>query len=217
MSLTIYSSFSLLELLLTNIIKNILILVFTAPFGPLDRETDIIFLLDGSRGVSERIYSQQKDFVKALANQFYVSPNGPRASGAAFGEEAGTIVYFNEANFAEKVSRAKLVKTPRRIDRALKHAAKLFITRGRDGPKIVVLLTAGTQRQNPRLLNNAAETLRNLGAVIYVVAIGSNNKPLQLNAITSKTQDIFQVASPDGLPLYVRSTGKASKFFQLLN
>ena len=186
--------------------------MLTAPFGPLDRETDIVFLLDGSRGVSKQLYSRQKDFVKALANQFYISPNGPRGSGVVYGQEAALIVDFNEADFNQKVSSAKLVKTPRRIDKALKYATQVFTSRGRDGPKIVVLLTAGRQQGDVRLLDNAAKTLRNIGAHIYVVAVGQDQDRQQLNTITTTPQNIIRVASPDNLPLYVRPIGKSSKF-----
>lgn len=167
--------------------------------------------MDGSKGVSEQLYSRQKDFVKALATQFYVSPNGPRASGAAYGEDVSTIVDFNENDFARKISEAKLIKTPRRIERVLQHAAQMFASRGKDGPKIVVLLTAGSRQQDSRLIESTSERLRNLGTKIYVVAMGVNHSPQQLNAITPSAQDVFRITSPDNLLSYVRPVAKSSK------
>ena len=174
----------------------------TDPSGPLTGETDVIFLLDSSRGVSPEDFGLQKEFVKSMAYNFNTSPNGPRASAARYGGQAITIVEFTDRDFVERVNRAAAVSTPRRIDGALEYAAQMFRRTGRKGSKLVILLTAGKQSRAPdaKPLQRAVEPLRILGAQTYVVSVGREPSSGELSPVVEQPRDIFQVLISGELP-----------------
>ena len=99
------------------------------------------------------------------------------------------------------------------MDRALEHATQLLSSRGRDGPWIVVLLTAGKQAAAPdaKPLDQAVQPLKRLGARIYVVAVGRDPDTGELIHIVDRRMDIFLVVSAPELPEKAKSIGKSSK------
>ena len=169
------------------------------PSSPLKRGTDVIFLVDSSRGVAENVLKREKEFVKSLALNFDISSTGPRGSAVSYGDNPVTIVRFQEPDFARGVERTLLLNTPRRIDKALEHAAQMFKTEGREGRRILILLTAGRQTSGGKSLDEAIKRLRDLDVQTFVVAIGQQPDLRQLISLVDRQQDIFQASSHDGL------------------
>lgn len=84
------------------------------------------------------------------------------------------------------------------------------LTQGRPlAPKIVVLITTGRQAQSfgSKSLATSAQSLRKLGARLFIVAIGGRTDRRELNSVTRKPDDIVYVANPTQLPSYVNLVG----------
>ena len=162
--------------------------------------------MDSSQGVTDELYRKEKEFIKSLASQFNLSPNGPRGSTVMYADNPYTIANFVEQNFNSRVDSAPLLNKPRRMDRALEHAARMLSSRG--GRKIVILLTAGRQTQGGKPLGEAIGPLRQMGAQTFVVAIGRDPDSRELSPLVDKSKDVFQVPSPENLPARSRVIAK---------
>ena len=169
---------------------------------PLKRDTDVVFLLDASEGVTPDVYDMQKKFIVSVATQFSISPTGPRAAVIMYDSFAYTIVPFGGANLKGKVEKALLIGLPRRMDEALEQAQRLFTRSSRDGRKIVILLTAGRQAVQPDVkpLGEAVKPLQNLGVQTFVVAIGLHPDNNEITPAVDERQDVFKVTIPQNLP-----------------
>ena len=153
--------------------------------------------MDSSQGVTEQTYRKEKDFIKTLANHFNLSPAGPSGSVVMYASNPYTTASFVGPDFHERVDRAPLLGQPRRIDKALEHAARLLSDRS--GRKIVVVLTAGRQADWAKPISEAIKPLRKIDAQTFVVVIGSNPDTRELTPAVDRLKDIFRVASPDDL------------------
>ena len=166
-----------------------------APSSPLTQKTDVVFLLDASRGLTPEQYIAEKSFIKSLAGRFGLNSHGPRGSVVVYGQNPYTVSSFIEPDFNGRVNNAAFLNTPRRMDKALKQAAMVLTTSGREGRKIVILLTGGRQDPGGKPLNDAIKPLRKLGAQTFVVAIGRNTDRRELAPAVDRPNDIFQIAS----------------------
>lgn len=175
-----------------------------APFSPLEEGTDVVFLIDASRGVSSAEYDLEKDFVRSLATHFNISAAGPRGSSVIYAEHAHTIASLTDSRFVERLERATLLQTPRRMDRALHHAAMIFLKSEGDGKKIVILLTAGRQAYGAKPLHYGMESLNGLDVEIYVVAIGGEADRRELASVVQRPNDIRIIPTYDDLPSRTR-------------
>ena len=172
---------------------------------PLQRQTDVVFLLDASTGVSSDLLKRQKEFVKSLATHFNLSPIGPRGAALLYANNSNIISGFRDPNFNARIHRALLVNTSRRMDQALLMAAQYLMRNGRSGRKIVILLTAGRQAPGGQELDEAVKPLSKLGAQFFVVAIGQEADSQELLTAVERVEDIFQVTLSDRLPSSTRS------------
>ena len=126
-----------------------------------------------------------------------------------YAENPYTIASLGDVYLAERVDRASLLKeTPRRIDRALGHAAQILTRSRSDGRKIVVLLTTGKQSPGGKAYSEAIKPLRRIGAQTFLVPIGSEPDVRLLRPIVDSPGDIFQVVRVDSLPLQGRPISK---------
>ena len=178
------------------------------PYSPLKENTDVVFLLDASRGVTQEMFTREKEFVKSLASEFNLSPDGPRGSAAIYADNPYTVSSFVDDNFDGRVDGAALLNQPRRMDRVLEHAAQVLRASRRDGRKIVVLLTAGRQVPNAEQLSKSVKHLKELGVQTFVVSIGGGPDMQQIRPIVDQTQDIFVIPSSSGLASHVRPISK---------
>lgn len=192
------------------------------PASPLPKGTDVIFLLDSSRGVTPADFQLQKQFVKTLFYHFNISQSGTRAGAVTYAAVPNFIAGFTDIEFSKKLNRASPLGTPRRIDKALEYAAQLFNTSGRKGPKIAVLLTAGRSSVGSRPLNKAIQPLRNLGAQTFLIAIGNDSHTQDLAPVVDTSDDIFKIKDIGSLPIKGRPIAKeirekSSKLLKIQN
>ena len=159
----------------------------------------MVFLIDASQGVGAKIYEKEKELVKSLANHFNLFPTGPRGSAVNYAENPRTVARFVDTDFHGKVDGATLLGSPRRIDRALEHAAQILANSTRKRRKIVILLTAGRQATGAKPFNEAVKPLRDLGAQTFVVAVGSKPDIRELYSVVQNPRDIFNVPREDEL------------------
>ena len=168
---------------------------FLVPYSPLDRETDVVFLVDASRNVSREVFRAQKNLIKSLTSHFHISPYGPRGSAVIYAENSRILSTFTDPNMVERVERAALVGTPRRMDVALELADRILSGSGKNTRKIAVLLTAGRQAPGGKSLDKAVEPLRRLGAQTFVVAVGRTPDEREISTVVDRPQDIFRVTN----------------------
>ena len=114
-----------------------------------------------------------------------------------YGSRPYTIANFEDRNFVAKIDSVSLLNTPRRIDKALEYAAQLLT--GKEGRKIVVLLTAGKQTPGGTPLEDAVEPLRRMGVQTFVVAIGRKPDARELFPIIDNSKDLIDVRDPKTL------------------
>ena len=169
------------------------------PYSPLEPKTDVVFLVDSSRGVGEDDYRREKEFIKSLASHFNLHPSGARGTVVIYGNQPSAVVGFDDLQFIEKVDAAPLLGTPRRTDRALELAKRVFSTSKPGNRKILVLVTAGQQVTGSRPLREFAEPLRKLGTQRFVVVLGNKPDDRTLLPLVDRFQDIIRVPSSDRL------------------
>lgn len=167
---------------------------------------DVGFILDSSGSLAGS-YNFEKDFLKSLAAAFGISKNGPRASVITFSLIAELTIKFNEyfdiASFNDAVDAIPLMGRSTRIDRALRTAQNdMFQARnGARGntPKILILLTDGSQTQGGENPADISKTLRQTGIHVIVVGIGSGINKAELLEIAGSSDRVFSAASFDEL------------------
>ena len=175
----------------------------------MSRDTDVVFLIDASSNVTLSLFNKQKDFVKSLVSHFNIHPAGARGSAVIYGNASFTVAGFNDRNFIGRLNSAALLETPRRSDKALQHAVQALKDTGRDGRKIVVLLTTGKQHPSGKFFDEAKRQLHELGAQTSVVAIGRLADIRELYYVVDRPTDIYRVISADDLERQSRSIAKS--------
>ena len=116
---------------------------------------DVGFILDSS-GSLRTEYHKEKDFLKALAGAFDISPDGSRAGVVTFSSRSKHSIKMSDhtdiTSFNTAVDNIPLMGFQTRIDRALRQAQKeLFAPANGGRPEIkdiLILLTDGTQTKS---------------------------------------------------------------------
>lgn len=159
--------------------------------------------MDSSFTVTVDDYRKEKDFVKRLADMLNVVPGKSRSSLITYGTNPvrvfGLGQYQTTKDFKDRVDRAPTLGGLRRIDRAFTEAANELRRSPDGGSKVVVLLTAGRQTPGAQELGSASKPLRDLGAAVYAVAIGSQPDNQELLPAVQKPENIFRVPSSSEL------------------
>ena len=93
----------------------------------------------------------------------------------------------------------------RRMDRVLEAASAMLSSRKPDSRKTVVLLTGGrnSQEAGPNSLGRSVQRLREMGAKVIVMAVGSLYDVQELLPIVRQQQDIHPVPGANDLVPYV--------------
>ena len=136
------------------------------------------FIVDSS-GSLRREYDKEKEFVKKLAASFDISEAGSRAGLVTFSYNAELSIsmnqYKNVEDFNKAVDRIPLMGYTTRIDKALRLAKQsLMVGARQDAPRIVFLLTDGTQTKDADAVDPSklAAELRGEGIKLVVIGIG---------------------------------------------
>ena len=166
-------------------------------------QADVAFVVDSSGSIGSRDFQREKEFVKALASEFRISPSDTQTGLICYSDYATVLAKFGDytriSDFKKAVDRLPRMGGRTRIDLALKVAAtELFTERkgGRRGnAKILFILTDGKQTkvQEATPLNEAVKPLKNAGVRVYAVGIGSNVDGEELRSMVDNDRDVLRV------------------------
>ena len=129
----------------------------------------------------------------------------------AFTVTSGTLNTYQSLNeFDGDVDALQIVSGQRRVDEALSAATNMLRRETSPARSIVILLTAGRQAQLYRglLVRDSSKELRNVGAEIYVITIGSDASFDELRPIVAEPEDVYQVGSFNYLQREAQPIGK---------
>ena len=113
------------------------------------RGADILFMVDSSSGVSPYDFDKEKELIKDLIKAFSSHPANSRTAFITYGNRP-RVVYdldndMGEETLLEATDAAQRMGGGRRTDRALDEALRLINMSRRFAPRIVLLITAGSQ------------------------------------------------------------------------
>lgn len=174
----------------------------------------MVFAIDSSIDVRKTDFDQQKFFVKNIARSLNVEPGKSRASLLTYGNNPRRVFLFNgydsRADFESKVDGATPQGGNRRIDRVLEDATQILNSSRQGASKVFVLLTAGGQypelgAKSPGL---ASIPLRDIGAKMYVIHVGSQPRPKEFNTVVDRPEDVIPVKTFDTLSFLGSSIGR---------
>ena len=160
----------------------------------------IVFLLDSSSAVQQEQFKKEKEFIKTLAEYLHVgTADKTKAAVINYGSLPVTGVKFDDYStlqgFKSGIDKMSPIQGNRRIDRALDKAADILRRTDPSSSKLLVLLTTGRQAQESDItpLDVSIQPLKDMGAFMYVVAIGSQPSTRELRPLVVKLEDIFRV------------------------
>jgi len=162
-----------------------------------------------SSGSLRREYHKEKNFLKAVASAFDISPEGSRAGVVTFSYKSEHSIKMSEHtdinSFKKAVDAIPLMGYTTRIDRALRLSQKeLFAPKngGRDDIRdVLILLTDGTQTiasgaENPATI---MKEIRKSGVETVVIGIGRGTNPRELDHMAGGRGKAFIAGSFDEL------------------
>ena len=155
--------------------------------------------MDSSTLVTEDDLRAQKDFVKSMMASFNVKRGQSRAALITYGQNSEKILRFDSylsVNFIESaVDTATSVGGTARIDKALVDASDVLRDANPSIPWIVVLLAATGKEEDPHKnsIKAAAERIHDLGARVYVLAVGSEPNVEVLEHVADHPRDVFKL------------------------
>lgn len=162
---------------------------------------DIAFLVDASSIVSTENFHTAKEFVMSMAKLLNLSVDQTRAALITYSSFPKTVIQMGDYKLQD-FNRAIAGATRHidikdsRIDLVIEEAFKTLSTPSWNSKKIVVILTSERHdRRHVNLLATAAEPLQNIGADIFVIAIGSKPNIEELLPIVSGSDHVFKVGS----------------------
>lgn len=173
---------------------------------PADKDhVNVIFLLDASIGVRLNNFEKQKDFVKVMARSFQLPIRQSKMAAFSYGAftaASGKLNTYQSLNeFDRDVDALQLISGQRRMDEALNAASNIIRQDTSPVRNIIVLLTAGRQARLYQGLigSNYSKVAQDVGAEMYVVAIGREPSLDELRPIVVNPEDIYPVGSFDYL------------------
>lgn len=164
-------------------------------------------MVEGSKNISPKQFDEFKKFIKSAVDKFRISESANRVAVIEYSDDPTIAItladYTNSDRLKEAVdriqpSRGEDVAT----DKALRFVASDVYTSERGSrvgvPKVVLVLT-GSKSTGSVTLKNAAQSLVDRGAKVYVVHVGKSENPELKNVTTEGENGVVTV--PDGNPL----------------
>lgn len=157
---------------------------------------------------------KEKEFVKAMVRSLDAPVKESKMAAIPYGVftvTSGTLNTYQSLNeFDRDVDALQVISGQRRIDEALNAASNMLRREKSPARSIVILLTAGRQAQLYRgvPVRNSSKELRNVGAEMYVINIGSEATFEELRPIVAQPEDIYQVGSFDYLQREAQPIGR---------
>ena len=175
-------------------------------------KADIVFIVDSSSEVSRENYIKEKGFVKSLAQTLGLAPGKTRGSVVIYSSVASLLIrlneYSNSTGFDKAVDDLPYLGSLRRMDLGLQEGTAALKNARPGVPKVVVLLTAGRQSLSRDSLPQSVKPLKDLGANIFVVAIGSQPDDQELRPIVKEPEDVLKVSTFEDLASQMRPVAR---------
>ena len=179
-----------------------------APFE-CNATADIGFIVD-SAGVTESEFSQQKQFVKSIADAFGSSSTRSRFGVMTSDKPSEKMMKLTDHATANDFKKSvDKLKTPQpdsiQMDKALKRAYKELLNPVNgarlDSPKVLVILSAAEKfgSVNTASLGKALGPLHEDGTKIIVVAVGRGSNNPHLRSLAREPSDVYVVKTFDDL------------------
>jgi len=175
---------------------------------------NVVFLLDTSSGVNRGDFRKEKEFVKSMVRSLDARLKESKMAAIPYGAFPVTSGALNSyqslSEFDRDVDALQVIGGQRRMDEALNAATNMLRREKSPARSIVILFTADRQAQlyQGLLVRDSSKTLRNVGAEIYVIAIGSETSFDGLRPIVAEPEDIYQVGSFDHLQREAQPIGR---------
>lgn len=169
-------------------------------------KVDVGFILDSS-GSLRNSYHKEKELLKRIAGTFVIGQNQARMSVVTFSYHASLSIKFSdhdaETDFFQAVDNIPLMGYTTRIDKALEMAKDSMFDQKNgarvDVPKILILLTDGSQSPSSDAIDPAvlAKKIRNTGIKLLAIGIGKGINQTELEHIAGSSQSTFQATTFD--------------------
>lgn len=164
--------------------------------------------MDSSSGVDLQDYKIEKGFVQRIAFHLGIFHKKSRAALVVYGANASVVFgfggYSSNSEFLRRLNDAPSIGGGRRVDSALDAAAAMLLDTRSTMPKAVILIMAGKQSSGLGFMpiKDAARPLHQLGAWVYIMAIGQPDVS-ELQRATIRPTDVFFARSFSGLHGYI--------------
>lgn len=164
------------------------------------RGVDLGFIVDSSESITEDDYNKEKNAIKAISDEFIISPESTRAGVVVYSGEPRLSIDFDQyrsnAEFNKAVNNLPHMQSHTRLDLALRYAASnLYNKRRVANPSIAIVLTDGKQTPGAESLATAVKPLRDLGVRVFAIGVGPKVSQSELRQIVERFDDIFTVDS----------------------
>lgn len=165
-----------------------------------DFSADVLFIVDASAGITEDNFERAKAFVKKTAAMLNLSPRDTRAGVVTFSSFPKIVVPmggYKISSFGRAIDDAALHRdgVKSRIDLAFQFGSKELRTPGKNQKKVAVLMISEEQEKRAEPLGIVSHPLRDTGADVFIITIGSKPNIENLLPMVRDAEDIFKVAS----------------------
>lgn len=154
-------------------------------------------MIDSSKDISRFDFGHQKDYVTYIANLLNVMRSKSRAAVVKYGDKPVVVSHFDDfqslEDLSKQVDRAKAVGGTRRMDNAFDIVPDIFKSARNHAPKVAIVLVGGKQDTVARRLGDVAEKVRNIGAHLFIVAVGHEVDYSELRPAVENQEDMFVV------------------------
>ena len=155
---------------------------------------DLVFILDGTNSVHPDNFQREKQFVKDIAHNLNIGPNGTLVSVVAYSNSPYSAFYLNQHTSSSLLSLdLGIDQIPYRggqsyIEKALSISSSNIFKRAhgdrRDAPNVLILLNDG-ENKNPNGLQVESARLHSAGVTVLSIGVGSNVDASQLKTMAS--------------------------------
>ncbi|KAL4238702.1 hypothetical protein ACF0H5_003409 [Mactra antiquata] len=180
-------------------------------------KADIVFVLDASSSEGQTNFDKQLDFVARVANDFNIGPRDVQIGVITYAYSPNLEFYLNrystKSSLLSAIQRIPYTSGNTRTDLAIKYVAdQMFLNAHGDRPDAndyVIILTDGASTQ-PNDTLREAQNLKQQGATVLSIGIGSSVNKAELNGIASDKHHVFTVDSFDALKTIREDVKKAA-------
>lgn len=163
----------------------------------------VAFALDFSKPVSAENLKKELNFSHYISRHWKLPPEHSKPALVLYGEKADTIEL--DPNITDVFLPPQTESEFRRMDLALKEAAKLFMLKPTQN-QLIVLITAGKQLSGAEgsedeqgILSSTSEELRSRNIKVIIVPVGWETDFKELGRLVKRPQSLFPLRSFDDM------------------